>query len=228
MTLNRPHLRATIACGLAALATSALLAGAALASPAAASAGRSRAPKAPQRLARRLPHRSADLNRLPKPLQRATGRLTGRSASAADANDSFSTHVTPANTFYLQLDVGGASTSPGAGVIDWWTNGGANQAWTFTRITGNANTFEIINQNSGQCLTTDGVAGDQVYQEPCDQGTAQEWITGLRPATFSSAYAIESAYSGLYLDVNGDSPWPDTSIDTWYWNGGYNQYFAAD
>ena len=113
-------------------------------------------------------------------------------------------------------------------MIDWWSNGGANQAWTFTRITNDPNTFEIVNQNSSQCMTTNGVAGDQVYQEPCDQGTAQQWITGLRPATGASAYAIESAYSGLYLDVNGDSPWPDTSIDTWYWNGGYNQYFSAD
>lgn len=228
MTLNRPHLRATIACGLAALATSALLAGAVLASPAAASAGRARVAKPSQRLAHRLAHRSVHLTRLPTPAQRASGRLTGRSARAADAYDSFTTHVTPANTFFLQLDVGGASTSPGAGVIDWWTNGGANQAWTFTRITGNPNTFEIINQNSGQCLTTDGVAGDQVYQEPCDQDATEEWITGLRPATGATAYSIESAYSGLYLDVNGDSPWPDTSIDTWYGNGGYNQYFSAD
>lgn len=146
-------------------------------------------------------------------------------ASSAAAASAFTVRVTPANTFFMLLDVSGASTSPGAPVIDWWANGGSNQSWTFSPD-GGANTYEIINQNSGQCLTTDGVAGDQVLQMPCTGSQLQEWRTGLSPSS-SETYTIQNVYSGLYLDVNSDSPWPGTSIDTWYYNGGQNQFFQA-
>src|SRR6516162_5628253 len=82
-------------------------------------------------------------------------------AGPASASTQFTVHVTPNNTFGLLLDVSGGSTQPGAPVIDWWANGGANQQWTFSPIGGN-NTYEIINVNSGMCLATDGVAGDQL------------------------------------------------------------------
>jgi hypothetical protein len=32
-------------------------------------------------------------------------------------------------------------------------------------------------------------------------------------------------YSGLYLDVYEKYPFPGGGIDTWYYNGGSNQYF---
>ena len=63
-------------------------------------------------------------------------------------------------------------------------------------------------------LTTDGVAGDQVYQLQCTGSQIQQWQTGLNPSNFGTAYAVKNVYSGLYLDVNSDSPWPGTSIDT--------------
>jgi Ricin-type beta-trefoil lectin domain-like len=120
---------------------------------------------------------------------------------------------------------------PAPGLIDWTYNGGANQFWTFQRVPGTieSNLFYIINQNSDECLTTDGIPGDQVFQEPCGSwsNAAQEWITGLRPNTIPLYYSIQSVYSGLYLDVYGNSSWPGAFIDTWYWNGGYNQYFGA-
>jgi hypothetical protein len=149
------------------------------------------------------------------------------SAAAAEPYGSFTTDVTPANTFYLQLDMGEASTESGAGLIDWWYNGHANQMWTFNRITETPDDFEIKNQNSGQCLTTDGVPGEQVVQEPCEGAIDQQWITGLRPGTWPDTWGIESAYSHLQLDVYSDSPWPGEFIDTWYANGGWNQYFYA-
>ena len=251
MKLKRPRTRDQISCALAVLGSSALLAGGALASPAAASAGRAQPSKSAQRTDARLPNlsafrarlRSLDSRpgvRLPRPvshqlrIRHGHGRpgvpLSDRLASAADAG-SFTTNVTPQNTFFLQLDVSNASTSPDAGVIDWWTNGHANQSWTFYNVTNDPNMFIIVNQNSGQCLTTSGVAGDQVYQEPCgvvSNPYDQVWYTGLRPDTWPNAYDIQSVGSGLYLDVYGDSPWPGAWIDTWYWNGGKNQYFHAD
>ena len=146
-------------------------------------------------------------------------------AGPASASAGFTTHVTPNNTFALLLDVSGGSTYPGAPVIDWYANGGQNQNWLFLPVNG-GNTYEIINVNSNMCLTSDGVAGDQVYQEPCDEGTVQQWQTSLTPGSVYT-YTIKNIYSGLYLDVSGDSPWAGASIDTWYYNGGQNQYFGA-
>jgi hypothetical protein len=153
----------------------------------------------------------------------SAGAVVGGSA-AAQADSSFTIHITPNNTGLLLLDVNGASTSPGTGVIDWYANGGANQSWTFESL--GSSTYELVNGNSGQCLTTDMVAGDQVVQMPCNGGLGQRWYTGLTPGS-TSAWTIENPYSGLYLDVNSDSPWAGTSIDVWYYNGGANQFFAA-
>jgi Ricin-type beta-trefoil lectin domain-like len=146
-------------------------------------------------------------------------------AGPASASTGFTTHVTPNNTFFLLMDVSGGSTYPGAPVIDWYANGGANQDWLFSSV-GGGNTYEIINVNSNMCLTSDGVAGDQVYQEPCDGSLLQQWNTSLTPGN-GVAYTIKNVSSGLYLDVSGDSPWAGTAIDTWYYNGGANQQFAG-
>jgi hypothetical protein len=150
--------------------------------------------------------------------------LTLGASGAAHADSGFTVHLSPNNTFGLLLDVNGASQSAGAGVIDWYANGGQNQSWTFIPF-GN-NVYEIQNVNSGQCLTTDGVAGDGVYQLQCTGSLPQKWSTQITPSAVG-AYTIRSAWTGLYLDVNSASPWAGTTIDTWYSNGQSNQYFAA-
>ena len=154
----------------------------------------------------------------------AAAGLLALGAGQANASTAFTVHVTPNNTFGLLLDVSGGSTSPGAQVIDWWANGGGNQVWTFYPV-GN-DVYEIANQNSGQCLTTDGIAGHGVFQLPCAGAASQIWSTGLTP-TSVGAWTISNPWSGLYLDVSGNNPWPGTSPDVWYYNGGANQYFAA-
>jgi hypothetical protein len=137
-------------------------------------------------------------------------------------------NVTPNNTAALALDVSGASTSPGAPVIDWWGNEGANQQWAFWHYdNGYESGYEIINKNSNQCLTSDGNPGDQVYQTICYGNNNQLWRTDVN-AMRTGTYTIQNVYSGLYLDVYGDSPWPGASIDTWYYNGGANQFWSID
>lgn len=153
----------------------------------------------------------------------AAGLAIG-AGGTAQADSAFTVHLTPNNTLGLLVDVNGGSRAPGANVIDWYANGGGNQVWTFIPF-GN-NTYEIQNANSGLCLTTDGIAGDGVYQLQCAGAAPQKWSTALTPAAFG-AYPIQSAYSGLYLDVAGNTPWAGATIDTWYWNGQNNQYFAA-
>jgi hypothetical protein len=147
-------------------------------------------------------------------------------AGPASASSIFNIHISPNNTFALVLDVSGASTQPGAPVIDWWQNGGSNQGWTFVPNGSGPNIYEIINDNSGQCLTTDGVAGDQVFQDPCSSSLLQLWHTPLNPSSAES-WAIQNVGSLLFLDVSGDNAWPGASIDTWTWNGGSNQLFVA-
>ena len=246
MKLKRSRLQAQVACALAALGTSALLAGGPNVSPAAASAGRARlahpahlpAHRPPNRSARRtglpklaqahavgLANRPAHQARPTKPGQRPAGALSSRFADA----DYDGLSITPNNTLFMLLDVGGASTSPGAGVIDWWANSGANQKWDWDLIDPIDGIYLIKNENSGQCLTSDGIPGDQVYQQPClEGGQNEEWYTNL-PTLYDESVAlsdtIQNVASNLYLDVNGDSPWPGASIDTWYYNGNPNQYF---
>src|SRR5436189_2665007 len=62
----------------------------------------------------------------------------------------------------LALDVSGGSIDNGAGVIQWVGNFSGHQRWNF--VDQGDGTETIVNQNSGKCLTTDGVDGDQLYQ----------------------------------------------------------------
>jgi hypothetical protein len=58
------------------------------------------------------------------------------------------------------------------------------------------------------------------------RGQTQLWRTGLNPSQ-AGAWTIRSVYSGLYVDVSGDSAWPGVAIDTWSYNGQDNQYFGS-
>jgi hypothetical protein len=145
------------------------------------------------------------------------------SAAPANAATGFTVRISPYNTASLMLDISGASTSAGAPLIDWAYNGGSNQVFTFEP---SGSYYQIVNQNSGLCLYADGIAGDVIYQEPCNGSAPEQWATGLTSGSIY-AYTIQNPVSGLYMDVNGDSPWEGTQIIQWSWNGGSNQYFSA-
>ena len=70
------------------------------------------------------------------------------------------------------------------------------------------------------------MAGDQVYQEPCNAQFNQLWIA--TPPTDGTSFTIKSASSGMYLDVYGNSSWPGATVDTWPWTGNSNQEFLID
>lgn len=168
----------------------------------------------------------------------ATSGLLGGVALAApaSASASFTMGLRPTNGFYTLLDLAGASTQPGAPVIAWWQDGGANQKWIFQSLgfeVDGGNVYEIINQNSSQCLTTNGVAGDQLYQSPCrfqarghQVDAEQAWVTKLDPNEPGLPYSIQSYASlGLCVDVNGGSPFAGAAIDAYSCNGQGNQAF---
>jgi hypothetical protein len=137
---------------------------------------------------------------------------------------SFAVRLASALNPSMSLNVWWGSLNPGATVLQYPTMGLTNEVWIFTPTGGY---YEIINKNSGQCLTTDGVAGHTLYQWPCGGASLQLWQV---PPTFygNTASWIKNPATGLYLDIFGGSIAAGGTIDAWPWNGGTsNQYFFA-
>jgi ricin-type beta-trefoil lectin protein len=124
----------------------------------------------------------------------------------------------------LVLDVSGGSTANGAKVIQWYGHGGGNQRWNFVDQ-GNG-TSAIVNQNSGKCLTTDGVAGHQLYQFTCVGNATQQWQGNLGSVFNPDASLLINAPTGLVMDVSGGSATAGAPVITWHYNGNNNQYFS--
>jgi hypothetical protein len=58
------------------------------------------------------------------------------------------------------------------------------------------------------CLTTNGAAGRQLYQWPCNLGVRQEWRGSIPKVTVGDAFhgaAPINPWSGLAMDVSGAS-----------------------
>jgi len=123
------------------------------------------------------------------------------------------------------LDVSGASTQPGAPVIQWYGNFGTNQRWTIQDAP-DSPYEEIVNQNSGQCLTTDGTDGHWLYQWPCaaHPGWQQLWKGTLNQGPFGTWEPLQSA-DGQWLDVEGNSGQAGAHLITWHANNNDGQYF---
>ncbi len=75
------------------------------------------------------------------------------------------------------LDVNGASTANGAGIIQWPQNGGNNQQWIITDNGGGY--YKITNRNSTEALDVNGAsttAGAGIIQWPWSGGgNNQQW-----------------------------------------------------
>jgi hypothetical protein len=120
----------------------------------------------------------------------------------------------------LVLDVNGASTANGGGIIQWPQNGGNNQQWS---VTVSGGYYKITNRNSGLVLDVDGAstaAAAGIVQWPWNGGSNQQW-----QLTSSSAgvYKVTNQNSGLVLDVNSASTTNGATIIQWPWSGGNNQ-----
>jgi hypothetical protein len=81
----------------------------------------------------------------------------------------------------------------------------------------------IKNYAYNECLTTDGVQGDQLYLKRCTSGLVryQTW----EPTLTTSGYAITAWYTPYQIDVYGNSYQAGAPIDAWPFNGGYNNQF---
>ena len=125
----------------------------------------------------------------------------------------------------MNVAVPGGSGAVGTRIIQWYNNGGAEQKWYFDAVYDSSSGFEgylIRNENSGLCLSTDGVAGDRMTQEPCNPQLLPEWFDIVSSGTDNQFY---NRQTGLYMDVSGFSYAAGANIDLWYSNGGDNQWF---
>lgn len=147
--------------------------------------------------------------------------VTGAGAAHADSRAAI--RLAPFSNPFLTVEVVGASGDVGARVDQWVLNGGANQVWYMEPYNSH---YRFVNKQSGLCLATDGFAGTPVYQWTCNTSTAEQWDTNL-VAGNTIGYSIRNVYNSLYLDVAGDSRSAGGGLDTWYANGGYNQYFLG-
>lgn len=105
-----------------------------------------------------------------------------------------------------------------------WNARGATRQWTcatdntayWDLVNTGGNTYELINENNGQCLTIPGSStadGAAPFVYICGGGGAQYFT--LVPATdttdFPGAYQIENTNSGKCVDVGGEQ----TNVGAW-------------
>jgi len=141
----------------------------------------------------------------------------------------------------MVLDVEGGSTTAGARVIQWYDNGGSNQHWTvplqFSAVLGGSADGPIVNQRSGQCLSTDGVAGHQLFQYPCQTRAdgspvaGQQWRVENVDAdgVLWHSTLIKSLDYGLVVDVSGYSYAPGAAVVAWQQgSAGYYYKYALN
>lgn len=119
----------------------------------------------------------------------------------------------------LVLDVAAGSQSPGAAVLQYTWKGTNNQKWM--EVPAGNGWIEIVNVNSGQCLTPAGystAAMASIVQMPCVGAASQKWYK-------YSDGSIRNQGSWLWLEVYGNSKWIGAPIDQYWWNYGSNQYW---
>ncbi|HEY7010333.1 MAG TPA: RICIN domain-containing protein [Jatrophihabitantaceae bacterium] len=128
----------------------------------------------------------------------------------------------------LFVDDSGGSQAAYNPIVQWTWNGGHNQDWYV--LPTDSGYAEIVNRNSGQCLTAVGGAGAQVVQYPCYGWTTQQWYLGVYPGQSLNytGHTVTNRWSGLNLDVNGGSTSAGAAIDTWYGTGNWNQWFTFE
>ncbi len=123
--------------------------------------------------------------------------------------------------------VAGGSSTPGTRIIQWPADGGGEQEWNFGNVIDDGVDIGTLIQNgaTGECITSDGNAGDTVYEEECE-ATAKNQLFAVS-GSLGSYDTIYNISTGLYLDVSGYSGNEGTNIDLWYYNGQGNQSFVT-
>jgi len=115
----------------------------------------------------------------------------------------------------LCIDDPGSQTAAGVKLIQWACNGGSNQTWAFTPVSGAANTYTITSF-AGLCMDVSGRSAadnDPVIQWSCNGQTNQEFRAA--PVTVGgqgNTFDLVAAHSGKCIVPSGDSTAGDTPL----------------
>jgi hypothetical protein len=132
----------------------------------------------------------------------------------AHASGDLTVRLAPLSNTALFVDVSGASMASTARIIQWPVSGD-NQVWTFRA---HGTNYELVNKHSNMCLGTDRVAGDQLFQAPCDGNDGEIWAYD-DALDNSLSHTIWNPASFLFLDVYGGGAAWGAAIDAWPFNG---------
>ncbi len=140
----------------------------------------------------------------------------------------------------LVLDIPDASNAPGVRVQQYPENGGDNQKWRLEPVDDNRNWWRIRSVSSGLVLDVENASHDNnahVNQFPDHGGPNQQWeflpvgdgggvIEGFLQQPLgprNTFFEIASRESGKVLDVPASTSAPQTPIQQYDANNGYNQ-----
>jgi hypothetical protein len=153
-----------------------------------------------------------------------TGSSSGGGGPIANGNHT----LTPQNATGARLDAAGSGTTNGTKVEIWQANGGANQTWSFTNLSGSVYKIQP-SYNTTLCLDVAGGAtadGTKVDIWACSGATNQQWGANL---VSGNVYTLAPQNAtGERIDVNGAGTSNGTQVIIWHSNGGSNQNWAVN
>ncbi|HTU76761.1 MAG TPA: RICIN domain-containing protein [Trebonia sp.] len=127
--------------------------------------------------------------------------------------------LAPASRSSLALD------GAGGYVTQQVPSGSSSQLW---QLVPQGSLYQIVNLATGQCLTTWGNAGGQLFLWFCTPMPQNEWQLPPNFGASGNGSLIENPAYNLFMDVFGGSTTAGGAIDAWPYNGGYaNQYFLT-
>jgi hypothetical protein len=111
----------------------------------------------------------------------------------------------------------------------WSCTGGSEQLFNDVLVNvGGTDYFEFVNARTGYCLGTDASfsVGLQAMSYPCGTDDSQYWSVSYANNTGSGWYQVLlNKYSGLCLDLAGNSSANGTHIQQYWCNGTNAQYW---
>lgn len=119
-------------------------------------------------------------------------------------------------------DVSGGSTAAGAAVIQWPSNGGANQHWTLVPVPDPGKSYRIENWQTGGRIDVDqdSTANGAKLLEWSDNGATDQRWTFVKQST--SAYTIVNAKSGKLINIPGPTTTQGTQLIQYQDDGNSN------
>ncbi|MEU4769955.1 RICIN domain-containing protein [Actinosynnema sp. NPDC023794] len=184
----------------------------------------------------RIPHNGGGAVQGPITVQNSVVTLSGNGATVnlphTAVDDTFTITLLPPSVRGVPtvavaqhsqqcLDNADLGTADGNRQQQFPCEGGDQQSWDFRPVADVANTYTVVNQQTGKCLAVNGSSsadGAAVQQWTCAPG-AQNQQFALRKVTYSGNdphdYQLVARHSGKCVDVNGVSAAVRATVHQW-------------